>query len=136
MIVLEPAYDSYIPSIEMNGAKPVLVSLNEDFLPDFEKIKAAITEKQRLSLSIPHIILREKSGEKKILKKLYQIIKDTDIIVISDEVYDLITFDNAEFYSIFHHAELRNRSFAIFFHLGKCFISRVGKLGMFWLVKN
>ena len=36
VIVLEPAYDSYIPSIEMNGAKPVLVSLNEDFLPDFE----------------------------------------------------------------------------------------------------
>ena len=128
VIVLEPAYDSYIPSIEMNGAKPVLVSLNEDFLPDFEKIKAAITEKTKaILINSPHNPTG-KIWRKEDFEKLYQLIKDTEIIVISDEVYDLITFDNAEFYSIFHHAELRNRSFAIF-SFGKMFHLTGWKVG-------
>ncbi|MFN8364148.1 MAG: aminotransferase class I/II-fold pyridoxal phosphate-dependent enzyme [Cloacibacterium normanense] len=63
------------------------------------------------------------------MKKLYQLIKDTDIIVISDEVYDLITFDTAEFYSVFHHAELRHRSLVIF-SFGKMFHLTGWKVGV------
>ena len=128
VIVLEPAYDSYIPSIEMNGAKPVLVSLNEDFLPDFEKIQASITEKTKaILINSPHNPTG-KIWRKEDFERLYQLIKGTEIIVISDEVYDLITFDNAEFYSIFHHAELRHRSFTIF-SFGKMFHLTGWKVG-------
>lgn len=128
IIVLEPSYDSYIPVIEMNGGKPILVSLNEDFLPDFEKIKAAITEKTKaIIINSPHNPTG-KIWRKEDYEKLYQIIKDTQIIVISDEVYDLITFDDKAFYSVFHHEELRKRSFAIF-SFGKMFHLTGWKIG-------
>lgn len=128
VIVLEPAYDSYIPSIEMNGGKPILVSLNEDFLPDFDKIKAAISEKTKaIIINSPNNPIG-KIWRKEDFENLYQLIENTEIIIISDEVYDLITFDNVEFYSVFHHEELRKRSFAIF-SFGKMFHLMGWKIG-------
>lgn len=128
VIVLEPCYDSYIPAIETNGGKPILVSLNDKFLPDFEKIKTSITEKTKaIIINSPHNPTG-KIWEKDDYENLYQLIKDTNIIVISDEVYDLITFDDATFYSVFHHEELRKRSFAIF-SFGKMFHLTGWKVG-------
>ena len=128
VIVLEPSYDSYVPAIETNGGKPVFVSLNEQFEADFEAIKKAITEKTKaIIINSPH----NPTGriwKKADFEQLYQMIKDTEIMVISDEVYDLITFDENKFYSICHHPELKNRSFAIF-SFGKMFHITGWKVG-------
>ena len=128
VIVLEPSYDSYVPAIETNGGKPVFVSLNEQFEADFEAIKKAITEKTKaIIINSPHNPTG-KIWKKADFEQLYQMIKDTEIMVISDEVYDLITFDENKFYSICHHPELKNRSFAIF-SFGKMFHITGWKVG-------
>ena len=128
VIVLEPSYDSYVPAIETNGGKPVFVSLNEHFEANFEAIKKAITEKTKaIIINSPHNPTG-KIWKKADFEQLYQMIKDTEIMVISDEVYDLITFDENKFYSICHHPELKNRSFAIF-SFGKMFHITGWKVG-------
>ena len=128
VIVLEPSYDSYVPAIETNGGKPVFVSLNEQFEANFEAIKKAITEKTKaIIINSPHNPTG-KIWKKADFEQLYQMIKDTEIMVISDEVYDLITFDENKFYSICHHPELKNRSFAIF-SFGKMFHITGWKVG-------
>ena len=128
VIVLEPSYDSYVPAIETNGGKPVFVSLNEHFEADFEAIKKTITEKTKaIIINSPHNPTG-KIWKKADFEQLYQMIKDTEIMVISDEVYDLITFDENKFYSICHHPELKNRSFAIF-SFGKMFHITGWKVG-------
>ena len=128
VIVLKPSYDSYVPAIETNGGKPVFVNLNKQFEADFEAIKKAITEKTKaIIINSPHNPTG-KIWKKADFEQLYQMIKDTEIMVISDEVYDLITFDENKFYSICHHPELKNRSFAIF-SFGKMFHITGWKVG-------
>ncbi len=128
VIVLEPSYDSYVPSIEVNGGKPVFVSLNEDFNPDFVAIKRAITEKTRaIIVNSPHNPIGKIWTEQN-WENLWQIIKDKDIIVISDEVYDLLCYDDQPFVSAFHHPKLRERSYSIF-SFGKMFHITGWKIG-------
>lgn len=128
VIVLEPSYDSYVPAIEMNGGLPVFVSLKNDFEVDFDMLKNAISEKTKaIIINSPH----NPSG--KIWKKydwdqLASIIDATEIIVISDEVYDILTYDENEFYSAFHHPKLRERCFSIF-SFGKMFHITGWKVG-------
>lgn len=128
VIVLEPSYDSYVPAIEMNGGLPVFVSLKNDFEVDFDMLKNAIYEKTKaIIVNSPH----NPSG--KIWKKydwdqLASIIDATEIIVISDEVYDILTYDENEFYSAFHHPKLRERCFSIF-SFGKMFHITGWKVG-------
>lgn len=128
VIVLEPSYDSYVPAIEMNGGLPVFVSLKNDFEIDFDTLKNAISEKTKaIIVNSPH----NPSG--KIWKKsdwdqLASIIDSTEIIVISDEVYDILTYDENEFCSAFHHPKLRERCFSIF-SFGKMFHITGWKVG-------
>lgn len=128
VIILEPSYDSYIPAIETNGGKAVTVSLKENFEPDFEKISSEINEKTKaIIINSPH----NPSG--KIWKnddfeKLWQIIKDSEIIIISDEVYDLLTYDEHIFTSAFHHPKLKERCFSVF-SFGKMFSITGWKVG-------
>ena len=128
VIILEPAYDSYQPAIEMNGGIPVFVSLDEHFNVDWNLLKSKISEKTKaIIVNSPH----NPSG--KIWKKqdwenLWNLIKNTEIIVISDEVYDLIHFDNTEFSSAMHHPEIRKRCFAIY-SFGKMFHITGWKVG-------
>ena len=128
VIVLEPSYDSYVPAIEMNGGLPVFVSLKNDFDVDFDMLRNAISEKTKaIIINSPH----NPSG--KIWKKsdwdhLASIIDSTEIIVISDEVYDILTYDENEFCSAFHHPKLRERCFSIF-SFGKMFHITGWKVG-------
>ncbi|AZB22450.1 aminotransferase class I/II-fold pyridoxal phosphate-dependent enzyme [Kaistella haifensis] len=128
VIVLEPSYDSYVPAIEMNGGLPVFVSLKNNFEVDFDMLKNAISEKTKaIIINSPH----NPSG--KIWKKydwdqLASIIDSTEIIVISDEVYDILTYDENEFCSAFHHQKLRERCFSIF-SFGKMFHITGWKVG-------
>ena len=128
VIVLEPSYDSYVPAIEINGGKPVFVGLDTDFRPDFEKIRNAVTMQTRaIIINSPHNpsgnIWTENDWE-----QLWQIVKDTDIVIISDEVYDVLCYDNQTFTSVMHHTQLRKRSYAVF-SFGKMFHATGWKVG-------
>ena len=128
VIVLEPNYDSYVPAIEMNGGKPVFVSLNENFEINFEALQKAITEKTKaIIINSPH----NPSGKiwtKNDWEKLSRILENTEIILISDEVYDVLTYDDQEFFSAFHHPKLREQCFSIF-SFGKMFHLTGWKVG-------
>lgn len=128
VIVLEPSYDSYVPAIEMNGGLPVFVSLKNDFEVDFDMLKNAISKKTKaIIINSPH----NPSGriwKKSDWDQLASIIDATEIVVISDEVYDILTYDENEFYSAFHHPKLRERCFSIF-SFGKMFHITGWKVG-------
>lgn len=128
-ILLEPAYDSYIPNIEMNGAKAVPVALSApDFHVDWNKVKEAITPRTRaLILNTPHnptgaIWTRQDWDQ------LAEIVRDTDIAILSDEVYEQIVFDGERHFSVLEHAELRERSFALY-SFGKVYNNTGWKIG-------
>ena len=129
VIVLEPAYDSYIPNIEMNGARAVPVQLSApDFHVDWNKVKDAITSKTKaIIINTPHnptgaIWTREDWNT------LAAILRNTDIIVLSDEVYEQLVYDGKEHYSVLQHPELRQRSFALY-SFGKVFNNTGWKVG-------
>ncbi|MDO9114371.1 MAG: pyridoxal phosphate-dependent aminotransferase [Polaromonas sp.] len=94
VIVLEPCYDSYVPNIELAGGIPVRVPLTPGtFRPDFDKISAAITLKTRaIIINSPHnpsatVWTRED------MLRLQEILAPTDVLLISDEVYEHMVFD-------------------------------------------
>lgn len=128
VIVLEPNYDSYVPAIEMNGGKPVFVKLAPDFSPDFEALENAISAKTKaIIINSPH----NPSGKvwtNKQWNQLSDLIENTEIIIISDEVYDLLTYDERDFVSAFHHPKLKERCFSIF-SFGKMFHITGWKVG-------
>ncbi|WP_026968323.1 methionine aminotransferase [Algoriphagus terrigena] len=112
VIVLEPAYDSYEPAITLNGGVPVYVPLSAgDFSVDWEKVKVAISPKTRAILvNSPH----NPSGfvwAQKDLDQLAALIRDRDIYVVSDEVYEHITFDGLTHLSLGSQPELREKTF-------------------------
>ena len=128
-ILLEPAYDSYIPNIEMNGAKAVPIALSApDFHVDWNKVKDAITPRTKaLILNTPH----NPTGAiwaKEDWDQLADIVRDTDIVILSDEVYEQIVFDGLRHYSVLEHPELRQRSFALY-SFGKVYNNTGWKIG-------
>ncbi len=129
VIVLEPAYDSYIPNIEMNGAKAVPVKLlAPSFAPDWQAIKDAITPKTKaIIINTPH----NPTGTIWTLadwNQLADLVRDTPIIILSDEVYEQLVFDGQIHYSVLQHPELRERSFALY-SFGKAFHNTGWKMG-------
>ena len=114
VIVLDPCYDSYEPAIELSGGRAVHVPLTlPDFAVDWDRVKAAITPKTRMiMINSPH----NPSGavlEKEDLDTLAALLRDTEIFVLSDEVYEHIIFDGRDHQSVLRHAELSARSFVI-----------------------
>jgi methionine transaminase len=129
VIVLEPAYDSYIPNIEMNGAKAVPVKLlAPSFAPDWQAIKDAITPKTKaIIINTPH----NPTGTiwtRTDWNQLADLVRDTAIIILSDEVYEQLVFDGQVHYSVIQHPELRERSFALY-SFGKAFHNTGWKMG-------
>ena len=112
VIVLEPAYDSYVPAIHLNGGIPVFVSLNlTDFSVDWELVASKITSKTRaIVVNSPH----NPSGavwSKADVDQLASIVSKTGIFVISDEVYEHILFDDRIHISLGAHPILREHTF-------------------------
>ncbi len=129
VIVLEPAYDSYIPNIETNGAIVVPVPLTAPaFTVDWNRVKDAITNKTKaIIINTPH----NPTGTmwtRGDWDNLAEVLRGTDIIVVSDEVYEQLVFDGKEHYSVLQHEELRERSFAIF-SFGKVYHNTGWKMG-------
>lgn len=128
-IVFEPAYDSYVPGIEANGAVPVLISLKyPDYSIDWELVKQHVNPKTKLIIiNSPH----NPTGavlSKEDLKQLEQIVAGTNIFIISDEVYEHIIFDNLVHESILKYPSLFERSF-VCFSFGKTYHCTGWKLG-------
>ncbi|MDK3024536.1 pyridoxal phosphate-dependent aminotransferase [Cupriavidus taiwanensis] len=114
VIVLEPCYDSYLPAIELAGATAVPVALEAPaFRVPFDKLAAAITPRTRMILiNTPHnptgTIWRAADME-----RLAQIVAGTDILLLSDEVYEHMVYDGQPHASVSRHPELARRSFVI-----------------------
>lgn len=128
VIILEPAYDCYQPAIEINGGTPVFVSLNENFEVDWELLNSKISEKTKaIIVNSPH----NPTGKIWTLEdweKLWQLIKNREIFVISDEVYDLICYDDFHFFSAYQHPEIKKRCLCVF-SFGKMFHITGWKIG-------
>lgn len=128
-MVFEPAYDSYIPNIEMNGARAVPIPLTApDFGVDWDRVKSAITPKTKaIILNTPH----NPTGavwSKEDWDTLADLVRDTDIVILSDEVYEQLVYDGATHSSVLQHPELRSRSFAIY-SFGKAHNNTGWKMG-------
>lgn len=129
VIVFEPAYDSYIPSIEVNGAKAIKIALTfPDYKIDWALVKNKVTERTRaIIINSPH----NPTGSvlsKEDIEQLRTITKDTKIIVVSDEVYEHLMFDNKPHESILKYPDLLERSF-VSFSFGKIYHCTGWKLG-------
>ena len=129
VIVFEPAYDSYIPNVLINGAIPVRIDLQfPEYRVDWDEVQQKITPRTRLiMLNTPHnptgAILRSADME-----QLRSIVKDTNIFIHSDEVYEHLVFDGLPHESILRYPDLLERSF-VSFSFGKVYHCTGWKLG-------
>ncbi|WP_075178411.1 pyridoxal phosphate-dependent aminotransferase [Neptunomonas phycophila] len=114
VIIFDPAYDSYEPAIELNGAKAVRLQLQApDFRVNWDEVSAQITDKTRLIiLNSPHNPTGTTLGADD-LERLAELVEGTDILLLGDEVYEHIVFDNAPHHSLLTHAQLYERSFVV-----------------------
>ncbi|GAA7755162.1 MAG: pyridoxal phosphate-dependent aminotransferase [Burkholderiaceae bacterium] len=114
VIVLEPCYDSYLPAIELAGATAVPVTLEAPlFRIPFDKLAAAITPRTRMiMINTPHnptgTIWREED-----MQQLADLLAGTDILLLSDEVYEHMVYDGQRHESVARHPELARRSFVV-----------------------
>lgn len=114
VIVLDPCYDSYVPNIELAGGKAVRVPLTPGtFRPDFAKISAAITPRTRaILINSPHNPSATIWTSQE-MRQLEDLLAPTDILLISDEVYEHMVFDGAEHESAARFPGLAARAFIV-----------------------
>jgi methionine aminotransferase len=129
VIIFEPAYDSYVPDILSNGGIPVCIDLNpKDYLYDWDLVRKKISNKTKLIiLNSPHNPTGSLLTQEDI-KELEKITKGTDILIVSDEVYEHITFDGKKHFSLAGSEELANRAFVIS-SFGKTYHATGWKMG-------
>ena len=129
VIVFEPAYDSYIPNIEVNGATPVRIDLRyPDYRIDWEAVRRRVTPRTRMILlNSPHnptgSVLRADD-----IQQLRSVVGGTNIFIHSDEVYEHLIFDQIPHQSILRYPDLLERSF-VSFSFGKVYHCTGWKLG-------
>lgn len=114
VIVLEPCYDSYVPNIELAGAKVVPVPLTPGtFRPDFDKIAAALSPQTRaIIINSPH----NPSGtvwSPEEMRRLEELLAPTNVLVISDEVYEHMVYEPLRHESVARYPGLAARAFII-----------------------
>lgn len=114
VIVLDPAYDCYEPAINLAGARAVHVALDrQTFAVDWQALRAAITPQTRLlMINSPH----NPSGamlSAEDMQTLTELLRDTEIFLLSDEVYEHIVFDGRRHESVLRWPDLRERAFVI-----------------------
>jgi methionine transaminase len=114
VIILEPAYDAYVPVVELNGGRPVFVKMTfPDYRVDWQALKKALTPKTRLIiLNSPHNPTGSVLSAEDI-QSLRDLVAGTDVLILSDEVYEHIVFDGQRHESILRYPDLAGRSFVI-----------------------
>ncbi|MCY7309873.1 MAG: aminotransferase class I/II-fold pyridoxal phosphate-dependent enzyme [Chitinophagaceae bacterium] len=129
VIVFEPGYDSYVPNVEINGAKAITINLvYPGYHIDWVAVKNAITSKTKaIIINSPHNPTGSVIGEEDI-QQLRKITAGTNIFIISDEVYEHLIFDNIPHQSILRYPDLLERSF-VCFSFGKTYNCTGWKLG-------
>ncbi len=136
VILFEPAYDCYGPAVEVNGGTPVYVQMRyPDYSIDWEAVKNAITPKTRMIiLNTPNNPTASVlSGED--LRMLASVLRDTNIIVASDEVYEHLVFDGYKHQSVASIPGLAERSFVVN-SFGKTYAVTGWKMGYVLAPKN
>lgn len=129
VIVFEPAYDSYVPNIEINGAVAVPVQLSHpDYHINWQTVKEKINPRTKaIILNSPHNPTGKLLNEADIAA-LKELVTGTGIFIISDEVYEHLVFDKQQHLSILRYPELFERSF-VCFSFGKVYHCTGWKLG-------
>lgn len=129
VIVFEPAYDSYIPNIELNGAKAIPIPLNEtDYSIDWQLVRAAITPQTKaILINSPHNPTGSVLSEEDI-RQLHDLVQHTEIFIVSDEVYEHLIYDGYQHHSMLRYPALFERSF-VCFSFGKTYSCTGWKLG-------
>lgn len=129
VVVFEPAFDSYVPAIRLNGGIPVYLSMKTpDYRIDWDEVSDAISEKTRLIIiNSPHnptgtVLLPTD------LAALKQIVADRDLFIVSDEVYEHIIFDGRVHESVLRDPVLYAKSFVIS-SFGKTYHTTGWKIG-------
>jgi methionine aminotransferase len=114
VIVFEPCYDSYIPAIQINGGVPMVITLSfPDYAIDWDEVGRAVTPRTRmLVLNSPHNPSGSILGEQDV-RRLEALIEGTDLLVLSDEVYEHIIFDGRRHESMARREALASRSFIV-----------------------
>lgn len=128
VIIVDPAYDCYAPTVELFGGKSVHVRLGTDMRFDADAVKAAITPRTRmLMINTPHnpagAILRDAD-----MRRIAEMLRGTNIILLSDEVYEHLVFDREPHASAIRYPELRDRAFVVY-SFGKVFHATGWKMG-------
>ncbi|MGO1072765.1 pyridoxal phosphate-dependent aminotransferase [Lysobacter sp. CA199] len=114
VIVLDPCYDSYEPAIDLAGGRAVHVPLDpRTFAVDWDRVRAAVTPKTRLlMINSPH----NPSGamfDADDIARLGELLDDTGLWLLSDEVYEHIVFDGRRHESVLRYPQLRERAFVV-----------------------
>jgi len=136
VIVFEPAYDSYVPVVKMNGGIVKFAELKlPDYHIDWNEVKKLITSRTRMIIiNSPHnptgSILNQDD-----MKNLEKLTKDTDIIILSDEVYEHLIYDGIRHESICRYPKLAERSFVVG-SFGKTFHATGWKVGFVLAPEN
>lgn len=129
VIVFEPAYDSYIPNIRINGAVPVLINLEfPEYKINWAEVRSKITPRTKLiMINSPHnptgAVLQADD-----MLELEAVVKNTGIFILSDEVYEHLIFDNIAHQSVLRYPALAERSFVVY-SFGKTYHCTGWKLG-------
>ncbi len=129
VIIFEPAYDSYKPAIEVVGGIPVPYPLPApDYSPNWEEVRQLVTPKTRMIVfNTPH----NPTGttlKKEDMEALQALTRDTDILILSDEVYEHLIYDGQEHQSILRYPELFERSL-LTYSFGKTFHKTGWRIG-------
>jgi len=129
VIIFEPAYDSYVPAVKLNGGIPVFIQLKfPEYRIDWNEVTEAVSSRTKLIiLNSPHnptgTVLSGKD-----INSLRELTHNTDILIISDEVYEHIIFDGLTHESMLRFPELAEKSFVIS-SFGKTYHTTGWKIG-------
>ncbi|SMD35004.1 2-keto-4-methylthiobutyrate aminotransferase apoenzyme [Reichenbachiella faecimaris] len=129
VIFFDPAYDCYLPTIQLCGGVPININLDkDDFSIPWKKVEQKITAKTKLIIiNTPHnpsgAVLTEND-----MNELARLTRDKEIYVISDEVYEHLIYDGQAHHSVLKNEELRKKSVAIY-SFGKTFHATGWKMG-------
>ncbi len=129
VIIIEPAYDAYAPIVQLNGGIPIYLQLQfPDYHIDWNEFENAVSDKTRLIiLNYPHnptgaVLTKED------IANLIQITEDTQALIVSDEAYEHIIFDDRQHESMARYPQLAHRSFVIC-SFGKTYHTTGWKIG-------